>query len=125
MPSALIVDDEPAIADLLREILREEGYGATCAASGEEAMELCGRHDFDVIFLDVCMPGMSGVDVARALRAEARTERTPLVFCTVMDGGEDIFDGFDAGGNAYLVKPFNREQITAAVRLIASESCAA
>lgn len=125
MPVALIVDDEPSIMELIREILVEEGYGANCASCGEEALELCNLHNFDVIFLDVCMPGMSGVDVARELRTRASTARTPLVFCTVMDSNEDIFDGFDAGGNVYLVKPFNREQITAAVKLIAREADAA
>lgn len=125
MPEALVVDDEPLIADQIRDVLEEEGYRVTAVGSGEEAVEACEEARFDVIFLDVCMPGMSGFDVARALRSRPQTERTPLVFCTVMDAEEDLFDGFDSGGNVYMVKPFNRSGVAAAVRMLAAEAAPA
>lgn len=122
MPQALVVDDEPLIADQIRDVLEEEGFGVRTAVCGEEALEICEHARFDVVFLDVCMPGLSGLDVARELRARPDTSRIPLVFCTVMDAEEDLFDGFECGGNAYVVKPFDRVRLVEAVRILRSEA---
>jgi DNA-binding response OmpR family regulator len=125
MNRVLVVEDDADVCDVIRYTIEEEGITTDAAHSGIEALEKCRFQDYDAIFLDICMPGMDGIEVARRLRSDERTHAVPLVFCSVLDQVETIFDGFDVGGNAYVVKPVNHDGILNVVRLIDEEARAA
>lgn len=103
----LIVEDEKSLAEGLRFNLEAEGYEAAVAADGETAVELLAAQSFDAVVLDVMMPGMSGFDVARWMRE--RGDYTPVLMLTALGQPEDILQGFDAGADDYLPKPFDLE----------------
>src|SRR5262245_13769643 len=99
------VDDDPLASGPLRQILTEKGYDVTSAANGEEALSLLARESFDLVLLDVGMPGLSGYDVCRRIRQDPRLQDLPVVFLTAHGQGHDLTAGADAGSDLYLVKP--------------------
>jgi len=101
----LAVDDDPLAAGPLRQILTEKGYDVTSAPSGEEALSLLSRDTFDLVLLDVAMPGLSGYDVCRRIRQDPRLHNVPVVFLTAHGQGTDLAAGAEAGSDLYLVKP--------------------
>jgi DNA-binding response OmpR family regulator len=101
----LAVDDDATALSALKQILATRGYEVSTAASGEEALEVCRAQGFDLIILDVGLPLMSGFDVCRALRAEPRSQNTPVIFLTAKGRIMDMAEGEDAGSDLYLVKP--------------------
>lgn len=113
----LVVEDERRMAELLRQGLSEEGHSVTTASEGREALRLAQGCTFDLIVLDVMLPGMDGCAVARNLRA-ARN-RTPILMLTARDAAGDIVRGLDAGADDYLTKPFSFEVLFARVRAVA------
>lgn len=102
-PHVLIVDDDARICALLERYLRENGFVAVTAANAAEAREVLGLFEFDVLVVDVMMPGQSGVDFTRDLRAETDL---PVLLLTALGQGEDKIKGLEAGADDYLVKPF-------------------
>jgi two-component system alkaline phosphatase synthesis response regulator PhoP len=100
----LIVDDEPDLRDLLSYNLQQEGYVVVEAADGHEALERAEAEQPDAIVLDVMMPGLSGLDVARKLRQSAALRTTPILMLTALDGTDDHVRGLDVGADAYLTK---------------------
>jgi len=98
----LVVDDDPLATGPLRQILAEKGYEVAAVAGGDEALALLGRDAFDLVLLDVLMPGLSGYDVCRRIREDPRTRELPVVFLTGRGEGKD---GAEAGSDLYLVKP--------------------
>lgn len=117
----LIVDDEPAIAEVVGGHLHDEGYAVEAVQTGDEALERCRNGEFDIVLLDVLLPGIDGIEVARRLRADPRTRHLPVAFLTVLGESANVLDGFEAGGNAYVVKPVDLERITEVVGLLARE----
>src|SRR5258708_24678046 len=103
----LVVEDEARMAQLLERTLSEEGHQVVVARDGREGFEIARASPFDVIVLDVMLPGMDGVTVARKLR-EARN-RTPVLMLTARDTSADIVGGLDSGADDYLTKPFSIE----------------
>jgi len=102
----LAVDDDATALGALRQILAQKGYDVTTAANGEDALEiLAGPAAFDLIILDVSMPGMTGYDVCRKLRQEERTQDIPVIFLTAKGMLLDMAEGEDAGSDLYLIKP--------------------
>lgn len=101
----LAVDDDPQATGPLRQILAEKGYDVTVAASGAEALLLLAGDAFDLVLLDVSMPGLSGYEVCREIRHEPRTRDLPVVFLTARSQGKDVAEGVEAGSDLYLVKP--------------------
>jgi two-component system cell cycle response regulator len=77
----------------------------TAVASGDEALALLAGEPFDLVLLDVVMPGLSGYDVCRRIRQDPRTARLPVIFLTGRDRGQDVAEGAQAGSDLYLVKP--------------------
>jgi DNA-binding response OmpR family regulator len=113
----LIVEDEPEMAGLLTQGLEEESYQVSVARDGRAALELSSTQAFDVILLDVMLPQMDGLEVARQLRR--REEATPVLMLTARDALGDIVNGLDAGADDYLTKPFSFVELLARMRALA------
>ena len=113
----LIVEDEQQMAEVLRRGLCEEGHVVDVARTGSDGLAMATSASFDVIILDVMLPGLSGFDVARRLRG-ARI-RTPILMLTARDTNADVVAGLDAGADDYLVKPFSFDVLLARLRAVA------
>ena len=102
----LAVDDDSTALGALRQILAQKGYDVTTAGNGEDALAiLAGEAAFDLVILDVAMPGMTGYEVCRAIRQEKRTQDIPVIFLTAKGLLMDMAEGEDAGSDLYLIKP--------------------
>jgi DNA-binding response OmpR family regulator len=112
----LIVEDEPEMAGLLTRGLEEESYQVSLARDGRAALELSAVEAFDVILLDVMLPQMDGLEVAKQLRR--RDEETPVLMLTARDALGDIVNGLDAGADDYLTKPFSFVELLARMRAL-------
>ena len=112
----LIVEDEPKMAGLIKRGLEKEGLAGDVAPTGEEALVLAAAHEYDAIVLDVLLPGISGFETCRRLRA--RTVWTPVLMLTARDAVEDRVTGLDTGADDYLVKPFAFAELLARLRAL-------
>ncbi len=112
----LIVEDEPAMARLLMGGLREECYEVSIARDGCAALELSALESFDIILLDLMLPKLDGLAVAKQLRR--REQETPLLMLTARDSLPDIVKGLDAGADDYLTKPFSFVELLARIRAL-------
>ncbi len=113
----LIVEDEHKMATALRRGLEEENHTVSVAFDGPSGLDFAALYDFDVIVLDVMLPGMDGYEVSRRLRAAGR--QAPIVMLTARDATPDIVRGLDAGADDYLTKPFAFEELLARLRAAA------
>ncbi|HVC02044.1 MAG TPA: response regulator [Steroidobacteraceae bacterium] len=113
----LVAEDEAKARRYLAKGLGEQGYSVTLAEDGNQALTFLREHVFDVVVLDVMLPGRDGWSVLQTMRAEAI--RTPVLFLTARDHVEDRVRGFDLGGNDYLVKPFAFAELLARLRNLA------
>jgi len=111
----LVVDDEAKLLRAVAVTLREEGYEVTTARSGEEALVSVSASVPDLVVSDIRMPRMDGYQLARALRSGPRTELIPVVFLTAKGERKDRIAGLRTGVDAYLVKPFDPEELLAVV----------
>ena len=100
----LLVEDEARIANFITRGLSEQGYAVDVASDGDEALYWADVANFDLVILDVMLPGRDGIEVCRSLRR--RGVRTPVLMLTARDAVEDRVRGLDSGADAYLVKPF-------------------
>jgi two-component system, OmpR family, response regulator MprA len=116
----LVVDDEPAVRTALERALVLEGYEVDLAADGGEALHKVAAEAPDALLLDVLMPGVDGLEVARRLRAEG--DRTPILMLTARVGVGDRVEGLDAGADDYLAKPFALEELLARLRALLRRS---
>jgi two-component system response regulator MprA len=119
MPTILIADDDPKITAMLRRTLLYEGYSVLTAANGQEALDQAQAHQPDLIVLDWMMPRLSGLEVARRLRA---AEGIPILMLTARDAIEDRVEGLDGGADDYLVKPFAPAELLARIRSLLRRS---
>lgn len=103
----LVVDDNDANRDILSRRLIYEGYGVQLACDGTEALELIESDNFDMILLDVTMPGLSGFDVLETIRQKYTLAELPVILVTALDGSSDTITGFKLGANDYLTKPID------------------
>jgi DNA-binding response OmpR family regulator len=116
----LVVEDEPEMAGLLTRGLREESYEVSVARDGRAALALSAANNFDLILLDVMLPQMDGIQVARQLRY--RESETPVLMLTARDSLPDIVKGLDAGADDYLTKPFSFTELLARMRALVRRS---
>jgi len=112
----LIVEDDMALASSIGEWFELDGHRCDYAADGQAALELIARADFDVMLLDVRLPRMDGIEVARRIRSQGNT--TPILMLTARDAIEDRVTGLDAGADDYVVKPFALVEVAARVRVL-------
>jgi two-component system, OmpR family, response regulator MprA len=118
----LVVDDDFAIRESLDRSLRANGYGVELADDGAEALRAIDGTSFDVVVLDVLMPGRDGIDVCRTLRAAGN--RVPILMLTARETVFDRVAGLEAGADDYLVKPFALEELIARLRALVRRTTA-
>jgi two-component system, OmpR family, response regulator MprA len=116
MTELLIVDDDPPIRRMLERSLVAEGYGVRTASDGGAALAAVERSVPDLVILDVAMPGLDGLAVARRVRSKGLP--VPILFLTARDAVSDRVHGFEAGGDDYLVKPFAMAELLVRVRAL-------
>jgi two-component system KDP operon response regulator KdpE len=109
----LVVDDEPQIRRIMRTTLTTEGYAVYDARSGEEALDAVREQRFDLVLLDVNMPGMGGLEACRSIRS---TSDTAIIMLTVRSAEEDKVAALDAGADDYVTKPFGMPELLARIR---------
>jgi len=112
----LVVEDERRMAELLRQGLSEEGHTVTAMCEGRAGLAAAESCDFDLLILDVMLPGVSGLEIVRHLRAGR--DRTPILMLTARDSTDDIVKGLNMGADDYLTKPFSFEVLAARVRAV-------
>lgn len=112
----LIVDDIPKNIQIVGNILREEGYNIAFAQNGKMAVSMAKSRDFDLILLDVMMPGMDGFEVCKILQEDEKARETPIIFLTAKVDSESAIKAFDVGGVDYITKPFNSRELVARAR---------
>ena len=111
----LVVDDEASITEFVSYNLRKEGYDVAVAATGDEALALAKDHPFDLVVLDVMLPGIDGYEVCRRLRADSSV---PVLFLSARDTELDKVVGLEIGGDDYLAKPFGVRELQARVKAL-------
>jgi DNA-binding response OmpR family regulator len=112
----LVVEDDRKVASFLEKGLREEGYAVDVAHDGPSGLMRARVHDYDLLVLDVMLPGMTGLEIIRDLRAREKT--VPALMLTARDAREDVVLGLDAGADDYLTKPFGFDELLARVRAL-------
>ena len=112
----LVVDDTPVNVKLLADLLTVKGYAVVTAAGGAEALAAVEKDQPDLVLLDVMMPGMSGYDVCRKIRANVATAMLPVVMVTALDPVQERVKGIDAGADDFLSKPINQPELLARVK---------
>ena len=109
----LIVEDESAIADVERAYLERDGYSVDIAPDGLKALEMFDKEEYDLLLLDIMLPGLSGSDVCTTIR---RKSDIPIIMVTAKSGEEDVISGLDAGADDYIIKPFSPRVLMARIR---------
>src|SRR4051812_16360708 len=105
MTRILLVEDSPTQAEQLRQDLERERFFVVLAPSAERALELFGSCHFDLVLTDILLPGLSGCDLCRRVKAHPGRGRTPVILLTVLGGPADILRGLECGADNYLIKP--------------------
>jgi DNA-binding response OmpR family regulator len=114
-PRVLVVEDDDEIAQVLQRSLRLDGYEVRLAGDGEAALDAAGTFHPDLVILDLGLPRLDGMEVARRLRA---ADDVPILMLTARDALESRVEGLDAGADDYLVKPFERQELLARLRAL-------
>ena len=114
----LVIEDEPAIQELISAALQHAGHRTTCALSAEEANVLINGPLPDVVLIDWMLPGMSGIQYARKLRGDERTRDLPIILLTARSEEQDKVAGLEAGADDYLTKPFSPRELVARIKAV-------
>jgi two-component system response regulator AtoC len=113
-PQILIVDDEPAICDLLEDDLTEHGYVCTAALDGREAVAKLEKEEFDIVLLDIKMPRMSGLEVLKRIRADGHS--TAVIMITCVNSIDTVATALKLGACDYIIKPFDLDEVSSNIR---------
>jgi len=114
----LVVDDEEDILELVRYNLARDGYRVVCAASGEQALNRAKSEPFDLIVLDLMLPGIDGLEVAKKLKSKPETRHIPIIMLTAKGEEADIVTGLELGADDYVTKPFSPRILIARVKAV-------
>ena len=118
MATILVIDDDELVSRTLQRALKLYGYHVMVSNSGTEGLQLARRHHPDLFILDIMMPGADGYQVCRQIRGDPLLQDLPVLFLTAKAKDEDKIEGFRAGADDYLSKPFNMEELQLRVRAI-------
>lgn len=116
--TVLVVEDEEDIRELVRYALSSNGYQITAVGTGEAALRAARERTFDLVLLDLLLPGVHGLDVCRTLRSDPRTRELPIVMLTAKGEDNDIVTGLEAGADDYITKPFSTKVLVARVQAV-------
>ncbi|KYC38531.1 two-component system response regulator [Scytonema hofmannii PCC 7110] len=116
----LIVEDSPSELELMSHYLKESGYNVIKANGAKEALEKAHLHNPDAIVTDVVMPGMSGFELCRSLKRNPITQKVPIVICSSKNQEIDRLWAMRQGADAYVTKPYTREQLLRAIKSVAT-----
>ncbi len=122
MALILVIDDDDLVSRTLQRALKMYDHQVMTANSGIEGLQLARRHPPDLFILDIMMPGVDGYQVCRQIRGDPLLEESPVLFLTAKAKDEDKIEGFRAGGDDYLVKPFNMQELELRVKAILRRS---
>ena len=114
----LIVEDDNDIRELIKHNMVREGYEVTCTAHGEEGLNLAQQGSFDLVLLDLMLPGMDGLNVCRRIRSNPKLGKTGILIITAKDDEVDVVTGLELGADDYLIKPFSVRVLLARVRAL-------
>ena len=118
----LVAEDDRDIADLIAHYLHKQGWEAHLVSAGDEALAYTKRQPVDLIILDLMLPGLSGLEICRALRGDKSTEAIPIIMVTARTDERDRILGLDIGADDYLAKPFSPNELVARVRALMRRS---
>jgi DNA-binding response OmpR family regulator len=116
----LLAEDDPNLGLLLEEYLQAKGYAVTLAVNGKEAFDMFCKHSYDLCLLDVMMPLKDGFTLAKEIRVS--NKQVPIIFLTAKSMKEDTIEGFNAGGDDYMTKPFSTEELLARIHAVLRRS---
>ena len=114
----LVVDDEEDILELVRFNLAREGYDLACTTSGEETLDIARKEHPDLLILDLMLPGIDGLEVAKILKNDVKTKDIPIIMLTAKGEEADIVTGLELGADDYITKPFSPRVLVARVRAV-------
>lgn len=112
----LVVDDIPANVLLLKMMLEQSGFGVLTAQGAEEAFSRLEEEQVDLILMDVLMPGVDGFELAKQLKEHSDYQEIPIIFLTALNTSTDVIKGFQLGGDDFISKPFNKEELLVRIR---------
>ena len=122
MAKIVVADDDADIRELVAFKLQQTGHEVVAVGDGAAAVEACQADVPDLVVLDVMMPGMSGLDACRALRLDAALAKVPVILLTARAQEADIEQGFNAGADDYVVKPFSPRELASRVAAVLQRS---
>lgn len=114
----LVVDDEVDILELVRFNLSREGFSVACATTGEEALKILKTNPPDLLLLDLMLPGIDGLEVARLIKYDPKIRHTPIIMLTAKGEESDVVTGLELGADDYVTKPFSPRVLTARVKAV-------
>ena len=117
--AVLLVEDDDAIADMLRGFFERDGYRFLHALTGEEAVERLRLRPVSAVLLDINLPGMDGVETCRRLR---QFTQVPVIMLTARDQHQDVLKGYQMGVSSYMVKPFNLDELVEVINQVFAEA---
>ncbi|ATS17519.1 two-component system response regulator [Parathermosynechococcus lividus PCC 6715] len=118
MSTVLVVEDTPSEMALIASFLKDSGYTVISATDAKEALQKVTQYKPDVVVTDVVMPGMSGFELCRSLKKNPETEKLPIIVCTSKNQELDRLWAMKQGADAYITKPFSREDLLRALKSV-------
>lgn len=118
MAQILVADDNQALTRTIQQALVREGHQVLTAHSGQDALSMMRQHHPDVILLDIVLPDLNGFEVCRQARALPELTKTPIIFLSVKQHIDDVLQGFEAGADDYVTKPFDLRELTARIEAV-------
>ena len=121
----LVVEDDEDVAKITASFLKVRGYDVVVCHDGHSALETVTRRRPHCILLDIMMPGMSGLEVLRALREKTETADIPVILLTAKVRGDDVIEGYKHGADYYITKPFKSDQLEYGIRMVLGQTAKA